>query len=43
MIWMMLYWFAGEYLSGYMTLCHRQESTMQLLNKTAMDDDGEYI
>ncbi|KAJ7392048.1 Rab3 GTPase-activating protein catalytic subunit [Desmophyllum pertusum] len=30
----------GEYLSGYMTLCHRQESTMQLLNKTVMDDDN---
>ncbi|KAL9957793.1 hypothetical protein ACROYT_G034737 [Oculina patagonica] len=29
----------GEYLSGYVTLCHRQESTMQLLNKTAMNDD----
>ena len=24
-----------------MRLCHRQESTMQLLNKTAMNDDGK--
>jgi len=30
----------GEYLGGYMTLCHRQESTVQLLNKTVMDDDN---
>ncbi|XP_068752396.1 rab3 GTPase-activating protein catalytic subunit-like isoform X2 [Montipora capricornis] len=30
----------GEYLGGYMTLCHRQESTMQLLNKTVKDDDN---
>ncbi|XP_074627593.1 rab3 GTPase-activating protein catalytic subunit-like isoform X2 [Acropora palmata] len=29
----------GEYLRGYMTLCHRQESTMQLLKNTLMDDD----
>ncbi|CAH3157487.1 unnamed protein product, partial [Porites evermanni] len=33
----------GEYLSGYITLCHRQESTLQLLNKTVMDDDSELL
>lgn len=31
----------GEYLGGYLTLCHRQESTMQLLNKTVMDSDSD--
>ena len=38
--WLLL---LGEYLSGYITLCHRQESTLQLLNKTVMDDDSELL